>query len=153
MRNTQYPSFYPTVDLAIVDFYTGDLLLARKPNQPLLRFMGGFMDPTKDKCAEDAAIREGKEETSLDLTVVGYAGSMLVDDPRYRDQEDKIMTFLYVMKYTYETSGTPVAMDDIELVTWRMFGTINESEIMPEHRPLIRMINKYFKNEVLQKVK
>ncbi len=145
---TELAGFKPTVDLAIVDFDKKQILLARKPNEDLLRFVGGFMDPLKDKCAEDAAIREGKEETGLYFSDAHYVGSTLVDDWRYRRERDKIMTFLYVMRFL-SISGTPVASDDIEYVTWKKFGEISEADIMPVHRPLIRMLNDYFKNEVL----
>ena len=142
----QFPHVYPTVDLAIVDYDKKQLLFARKPNQDFVRFVGGFIDP-KDKSAELAAVREGKEETNLDLTVEGYVGSTLVDDWRYRREVDKIMTFFYVMRYG---SGTPAAKDDIEFVTWKKFGEINEGDVMPEHRPLLSMLNDYFKNEILR---
>ncbi len=99
------------------------------------------MDPTKDKCAEDAAIREGKEETQLNLTVEEYIGSALVDDWRYRHERDKIMTFLYVMRYR---DGTPVASDDIEYVTWASLGDIDENTFMPEHRPLWKLFQDWY---------
>ena len=143
----QFPTFHPTVDLAIVDYDQRRLLLAQKPNQRFLRFVGGFTDPLKDKSAEEAAVREGKEETGLDLTVEGYVGSALVNDWRYRYEDDKIMTFFYVMRYG---SGVPTANDDIQYVCWKKFGEISEGDLMPMHRPLLSMLNDYFKNEILR---
>lgn len=143
----QYPSFKATVDLGIVDYDKKRLLLAQKPNADLWQFVGGFTDPFKDKSAEDTARREGKEETNLDLELVGYVGSTIVDDWRYRREQDKILTFLYVMRYI---GGEPKAKDDIKFVRWAQFGAINEGEIMPMHRPLLSMLNDYFKNEILR---
>jgi len=143
----QYPSCKPTVDMAIVNFDTKELLLARKPNRELLQFPGGFLDPIEDKSAEGAAIRESKEETGLDVTVERYVGSMLSGDWRYRSEQDKIMTFLYVMRYK---DGTPEAADDISFVTWKKFGEISEGDITDGHRPLIHMLNDNFNNEVLR---
>jgi bifunctional NMN adenylyltransferase/nudix hydrolase len=143
----QFPSFKATVDLAIVDYDQRRLLLAQKPNQELLQFVGGFTDPAKDKSAEAAAVREGKEETSLDLTVEGYVGSTIIDDWRYRREQDKIMTFFYVMRYQ---GGDPVAKDDIKYVCWKKFDDISEGDLVPMHRPLLSMLNDYFKNEILR---
>lgn len=143
----QFPAFIPTVDLAIIDYDKRRVLLGQKPNQELLRFPGGFTDPKKDKSAEEAAVREGKEETSLDLVVNGYIGSAMVDDWRYRREQNKIMTFFYVMKYM---GGDPKASDDLKFVCWKNFGEISEGDIVPEHRPLLSMLNDYFKNEILR---
>jgi bifunctional NMN adenylyltransferase/nudix hydrolase len=143
----QYPSFKATVDLGIVDYDKKRLLLAQKPNADLWQLVGGFTDPAKDKSAEDAARREGKEETSLDLELVGYVGSSIVDDWRYRREQDKILTFLYVMRYI---GGEPKARDDIKFVKWAQFGEISEGDIMPMHRPLLSMLNDYFKGEILR---
>lgn len=143
----QYVACKPTVDLAIVDYDKKQLLFARKPNEDFLRFVGGHIDPEKDNAAECAAVREGREETQLNLTVEGYVGSTLVDDWKYRNERDKIMTFLYVMRYS---GGNPEAKDDVEYVCWKKFGEISEAELMPEHRPLLLMLNDYFKNEILR---
>ena len=143
----QFPSFKATVDLGIVDYDNKRLLLGQKPNEDLLRFIGGFTDPTKDKSAEDAAIREGKEETSLELIVEGYVGSALVNDWRYKREIDKIMTFFYVMRYQ---GGNPVPRDDIKSLSWKKFGEITEADVVPSHRPLLVMLNDYFKNEILR---
>ena len=143
----QFPVFIPTVDLAIIDYDKRRVLLGQKPNQDLLRFPGGFTDPFKDKSAEQAAVREGKEETGLDLVVTGYIGSTMVDDWRYRREQNKIMTFFYVMKYM---GGDPKASDDLKFVCWKNFGELSEGDIVYEHRPLLSMLNDYFKNEALR---
>lgn len=143
----QFPSIKATVDMAIVNFDTRQLLLARKPGRTTLCFVGGFTDPVKDKSAEQAAVRETKEETGLDVTVEKYLGSTVIDDWRFRSELDKIMTFFYLVKYQ---GGTPKADDDIEFVTWKKFGEINEEDIGPSHRPLLHMLNDHFNNEVLR---
>ena len=143
----QFPSFKATVDLGIVDYDNKRLLMGQKPNEDLIRFIGGFTDPAKDKSAEDACVREGREETSLELTVEGYIGSALVNDWRYRREVDKIMTFFYVMRYQ---GGNPVPRDDIKSLSWKKFGEITEADVVPSHRPLLSMLNDYFKNEILR---
>jgi len=134
---------YPTVDCAIFsDGNHNKIYLAKKPNQPLWRFPGGFVDP-KDISYEDAAIREAKEETNLDCFVIDYVGSTQVNDPRYKDKEDKIITSMYAMEAIHNDSE-PKPMDDIAEL--KLFNTIDVSEdmIMPEHRNLFwELRNKY----------
>jgi bifunctional NMN adenylyltransferase/nudix hydrolase len=141
----QYPSFKPTVDAAIVNFATNEVLLAKKPGETLLRFPGGFMDPSQDKSAEDAIIREVKEETTLVTKIESYIGSTLIDDIRYRREQDKIITFLYAMRYE---NGIPEATDDIEYVTWQKIGLVIGSEIIPDHRPLWNMFQIWYVNKL-----
>jgi len=143
----QYPSFKATVDLAIMDYDNRRYLMAKKRTDDLIRFVGGFTDVDKDKCAEDTCVREGKEETQLDLTVEAYIGSCVIDDWRYRRERDKIMTLFYLMRYQ---GGTPVASDDIEWVGWKKFGELTEADVVPSHRPLLLKLNDYFKGEILR---
>lgn len=143
----QFPSIKATVDMAIVNFDTKELLLARKPGRVTLSFVGGFTDPAKDKCAEDAAKRETKEETGLDTEVISYIGSTLIDDWRFRKEQDKIMTFFYLMEYK---GGTPVADDDIEFVTWKKIDDITDDEVSPSHLPLLNMLKKHLDDKNYQ---
>ena len=73
--------------------------------------------------------------------------SSIIDDWRYRHEKDKILTFLYVMRYI---GGEPKAQDDIKFVKWARFDEISEGDIMPMHRPLLSMLNDYFKGEILR---
>lgn len=143
----QFPKVHPTVDLAVVDFDKKRLLMARKPNEELLRFVGGFADP-KSPSYEVDALREGKEETGLEFSEPPiYVGSTLVDDWRYRSEQDKIKTLLFLVKYT---GGEPKADDDIADVRWVAFEEITLELVVPTHRPLLIMLNNYFKNAILR---
>jgi bifunctional NMN adenylyltransferase/nudix hydrolase len=137
----QFPSFKATVDMAVINFDTEEILLARKPRRNLFCFPGGFTDPAKDKSAEDAAIRETKEETGLTTTVESYVGSTFIDDWRYRHERDKILTFLYAMRYI---DGVPIASDDIEFVSWKPLLTVAKEEISPNHHLLLDMVRKWY---------
>lgn len=144
----QFPSFKLTVDSAVVNYEKKELLLARKPNRTTLCFIGGFTDPSKDKSAEEAVIRETQEESGLIVTEAKYVGSTFINDWRYRAEQDKIMTILFALRYA---GGTPKANDDIEYVTWKKFGEITEAEVSPSHWPLLRMLDAYFNGEVIAK--
>lgn len=143
----QFPSFKLTVDMAVINYEKKELLFARKPNRTTLCFPGGFTDPAVDNSAEDAARREVKEETGLVVNEAKYVTSMLINDWRYRHEQDKIMTILYAMKYE---GGTPVASDDIEFVTWKKFGEFADTEVSENHRPLLYALNDYLNNAILR---
>lgn len=132
----QYPKVFATVDVAIID---GDrILLGRKPTQDKFRFLGGFTDPT-DNSFEDAAKREVKEESGLDVEEVVYLGSCRIDDWRYRNEEDKIMTHLFTAKYT---SGNPHATDDIAELKWFNIKDLKEEDFVKEQYPLFKILSK-----------
>jgi bifunctional NMN adenylyltransferase/nudix hydrolase len=145
----QFPSFQLTVDIAVINFDTKELLLARKSNRNTLCFPGGFTDPTVDKSIEEAAIRELREETRLIVDNPTYIGSSMIDDWRYRGEVNKIMTALFVVKYN---GGTAVANDDIVHVIWKKFGELTLQEVSKSHHPLIHMLNKYFSNKILASI-
>lgn len=130
----QYPKVYPTVDVAIQ--HGNEFLLGRKHGQNKFRFIGGFSDP-EDSCFEEAAAREAKEETGLDVKVVRYIGSRRIDDWRYRSERDKIMT-LFFLAEAAERGG--VATDDIEEVRWFRLSEMSEDSIVAEHLDLMHML-------------
>lgn len=133
----RYPAGLPTVDIAIVE---GDkLLLARKPNEDHLRFPGGFFDPTRDTSLEDTAIREAREETTLEVSSPVFVGSTVVDDWRYRSEVDKIVTSLFVVE---RTAGSPKPEDDIAETRWVDWRGSNVT-LVNEHKPLGAMLYNY----------
>lgn len=125
----QYPKVYPTVDIAIVK--DNKVLLARKPDETKYRFVGGFVDP-KDDSYEFAAKREAAEETGLEVGNVKYLGSKKIDDWRYRNEKDKIITHFYLAHYTF---GSPQANDDVCELKWFEIGP-NDDHIVDEHKAL-----------------
>lgn len=142
--NNRYPSCYPTVDVAIFrneglsDAPVLQLLLARKPGETDMRFPGGFADPRSESYEADAR-REVMEETGLEVSDPQYVGSTLVDDWRYRNEPDKIKTLLFAAMYRF---GHAKPADDIEEVRWIDFDAITPHYLVPEHRPLLAMLQK-----------
>ena len=126
---------YPTVDCAIFDEVYQYILLARKKNQTLYRFVGGFVDP-KDLSYEMAALREAREETGLVCHDVRYVTSQKINDPRYAEKEDKIITTIYAM-CTQSPLDDAVASDDIEEVKVFKFNDVTENMLVEAHRPLL----------------
>lgn len=111
--NYKFPTVYPTVDILV---YSNELiLLGRKPKETAWRFPGGFVD-TKDSSLEEAARRELSEEAPNIVTnELKYLVSAPIDDWRYKESNDGIMTSLFVAEYV---SGNLVAGDDLEELRW-----------------------------------
>lgn len=134
-----YPRVIPTVDIAIYQDIGArtEWLLVRKPTEVRWRFPGGFVSPT-DTTTETAAVREAAEETGASLASPQYVASMLVDDWRYRDETDKIMTTLFACQYI---SGPVRPADDVEEARWFRQEEISPDLLVPEHAPLWEAIN------------
>ncbi len=132
----RYPTAYSTVDVLVHDASHNRVLLARKTHEADYRLVGGFASPG-DESFEHAALRELDEETGLTVGLKGlhYVGSQRIDDWRYRAGQDKIITHLYVGRYTH---GAATAKDDIAEVRWFDFGKPEyvATLLVAEHRTL-----------------
>jgi bifunctional NMN adenylyltransferase/nudix hydrolase len=135
--SNRWPTCPPTVDIAMFNEERETILLGRKPDETRFRLPGGFIDPTKDVSAEAAARREMQEETGAAITDPVYVTSLIVDDWRYRNEADKIMTFLFRAKLLH---GPQVAGDDLAEIRWFPLDNIKQTEIMPVHQPLLRAL-------------
>ena len=136
--NQRYPTMFCTVDVIIRNSFNSHILLGRKKNDPVgkWRFPGGFLDPTKDQSFLDAAKREADEEVK-GLTYQewywNHCGSLLVDDWRYRREQDKIMTTVFTARAT--SLGLPTAGDDLDMVQWFEPSQLPEV-LINEHKPI-----------------
>lgn len=138
----RFPTVYSTVDIAVVDRKNNRILLARKSEEKLFRFIGGFADPNKDDSFEAAASRELYEESTLGSGPLTYVGSFKIDDWRYRNEVDKIFTHLYISWYVM---GAAKAADDIAEVQWFNLDKPDtiiklEDNIVPQHRVLYKAV-------------
>ncbi len=131
--NNQYDKVFTTIDVAVT--HKKKLLLARKPNEKLFRFIGGFSDPT-DNNFETTARREVEEEANIKIKKVQYLASKKIDDWRYRNEQDKIITVFFAAQYK---SGEIKAQDDIAELKWFSFSKLNKKIFVKEHRPLFKI--------------
>jgi len=93
----------PTVDI-IIELETGGIVLIERKNPPYgWALPGGFVDYGEP--LEDAAVREAREETSLEVRLVRQFHTY--SDPS-RDRRMHTITTVYIAK----ADGTPCASDD-----------------------------------------
>lgn len=138
VTQNKYPTLYSTVDIAIMSG-PNRILLGRKPNEDKFRFVGGFVDVT-DANDVAAARREVKEECGdIEVDNFRYITSMKVDDWRYRNSGDGIMTRFFVCDYIF---GKTQAGDDLEEVKWFKLDEFDENDILGGHRELLRELRK-----------
>jgi len=142
--SSQRPVTYPTVDVVAYN-EKGEILLARKPNEKLYRFIGGFVDRT-DSSWDQAAKREFMEETGgCELGDLKYVASAQINDWRYAKSKSGIMTTLFIGKFLW---GSAKPTDDIEALKWVDPKSISiETDIMPEHRELFVKLLEYIKTQ------
>lgn len=134
----RHPVSYQTVDCVVMRL--GQLLVGRKAHDipGKYRFIGGFVDPVIDETLENAASRELFEETCG----IGvhpppfYLGSLRIDDWRYRNQEDSIMTAVFLFTYAF---GDAKPGDDLDEVTWIDLDKAADV-ILPQHQPILQLL-------------
>lgn len=99
-----YRNPFPTVDV-IIELKGGIVLIQRK-NPPFgWALPGGFVD--YGESLEEAALREAKEETSLDVELVSQLGAY--SDPD-RDPRQHNISVVFIARS--KSKGRPVASDD-----------------------------------------
>lgn len=141
----QYKKVYPTVDIAVFREEKSEILLGKKSINNKWRLVGGFTDP-EDDCYETAAQRELTEECGpIEVGELTYETSARINDWRYRNEVDKIVTTLFSCDYHY---GEPQAQDDIMDLAWFKLtdlpAMIERGEISEEHYTLLQhLVGKY----------
>jgi 8-oxo-dGTP diphosphatase len=105
MSEAQYKNPKPTVDLLIeLDGKPGQLVFIERKNEPHgLALPGGFVD--EGEWVADAAVREAKEETGLDVELVELFH--VYSNPA-RDTRQHTVSIVFIAR----ASGTPHAGDD-----------------------------------------
>ncbi len=98
----RYKNPFPTVDIIIK--VKGGIVLIERKNPPYgWAIPGGFVD--YGESLETAAVREAKEETSLDVRLVSQLGAY--SDPD-RDPRHHTISVVFIA----EAEGAPIAADD-----------------------------------------
>jgi ADP-ribose pyrophosphatase YjhB (NUDIX family) len=130
-----YRNPIPTVDI-IIEIESKGIILIKRKNPPYgWAIPGGFVD--YGESLEEAAVREAKEETDLDVQLIKQFHTY--SDPN-RDPRHHTITTVYIVK----ANGIPKAQDDaIEI---GIFSEMNlPAEIAFDHRAILK---DYFETKV-----
>lgn len=146
--SNMYVKVYPTVDIAVFRNNKTEVLLGKKDIDNKWRLLGGFSDPT-DNTFEDAASRELEEECGpVVTTAMQYEKSLRVNDWRYKNESDKIITTLFSTDYV---SGNAEGSDDIAEVKWftlkAVAGMIAGRQTADEHEPQLTWLLQKYRRE------
>ncbi len=130
----QYRNPFPTVDI-IIELNDGIILIERK-NPPLgWALPGGFVD--YGESLENAAVREAKEETSLDISELRLVGCY--SDP-LRDHRMHTISTVFAAK----GNGSPQAADDalnLKIFRWHEL----PEQLCFDHK---RIVNDYLEKKL-----
>ena len=124
----------PTVDTIIQK--GSEVLLVERKKDPFKQTMvlpGGFIN--EGEFAEDAAIREVKEETSLDIELENILG--VYSDPS-RDPRGHIMSTVFIGKISDKSDNKePIAGDDAATTKWVDLESIEEETLGFDHQKIL----------------
>lgn len=98
----KYRNPFPTVDI-IIETDSGIVLILRKNPPHGWALPGGFVD--YGESLESAAVREAREETSLNVELISQFGAY--SDPE-RDPRHHTISFVFIAK----AEGLPIGSDD-----------------------------------------
>jgi ADP-ribose pyrophosphatase YjhB (NUDIX family) len=124
---------YLTVDV-IIEVEGGIVLIKRKNPPPGWAIPGGFVD--YGESLEEAAVREAKEETGLDIELIRQFHTY--SDPK-RDPRHHTVSTIFIAR----ASGTPRAADDAKEVGIFTRDNLPE-DIAFDHR---QILEDYFNNK------
>jgi ADP-ribose pyrophosphatase YjhB (NUDIX family) len=125
-----------TVDIAC--FRNNHLVVIKKSGEPKWRLPGGFFDSAVDGTIENAAFREMREETKIDMLNVNYVASRSINDWRYRGTDYKIITALFTGNADRNAPFT--AADDAAEIGLLPTNAIYLGDFMEEHQVLIEVL-------------
>lgn len=127
-RHREFKNPIPTVDIIIELEDKGIILIKRKNPPHGWAIPGGFVD--YGESLEDAAKREAKEETSLDVELIKQFHTY--SDPK-RDKRFHTISTVYIAK----AKGEPMAADDAAEIG--IFNIDNLPEpIVFDHKEILR---------------
>jgi len=130
----QHKNPIPTVD-TIIEKDSQVLLIKRKkdPFKEKMVFPGGFIN--EGERVEDAAVREVKEETSLDIELDHILG--VYSDPS-RDPRGHIMSTVFIGKISDKSDKKePMAGDDAAAIKWVDLETVEEESLGFDHKKIL----------------
>lgn len=131
-----YPKVRTTVDVAILDD-DGKVLLQKKHDESLFRFIGGFVRTTDSNMLSTAKRVVRSEVGNGEYASYKSLTTMRIEDWRFRDDEDTIMTTLFKCKKMW---GAITPGRGISELKWFNIEEIQLKDIMKEHHVLVEYL-------------
>lgn len=132
-ENMPYPPIFQTADALVVA--SGHILVVRRGGaygQGLLALPGGFLDSKETLLS--CAVRELKEETTLDLSHIKPSTQMTFDDPK-RSQRARTITTVFLFQVDELLPVT--ADDDASCAFWLPLGALAGELFFEDHYGII----------------
>lgn len=130
-----YPPVFFTADAVVVQ--SGHVLLVKRsamPGEGLWALPGGFVNEHED--SKEAAIRELKEETRIDMPVQALRGSIgmqrLFQDP-YRSQRGRTVSMAYLFNLRQNKLPKVKGGDDAAKAQWVPIANLNREHMFEDH--------------------
>ena len=134
MKEQRYRNPTPTVDTIIQR--DSRILLVKRKNDPFKGYLvlpGGFVN--EGERVEDAAKREVKEETSLNIELLDILG--VYSDPT-RDPRGHMMSTVFIAKISsHNDKVDAVAQDDAAAIEWISLEVIDIRNVGFDHKRII----------------
>ena len=134
MKEQRYRNPTPTVDTIIQR--DSRILLVKRKNDPFKGYLvlpGGFVN--EGERVEDAAKREVKEETSLNIELLDILG--VYSDPT-RDPRGHMMSTVFIGKISSNNDKVDaVAQDDAAAIEWISLEVIDTRNVGFDHKRII----------------
>ena len=129
----------PTVD-TIIQKYSQILVIRRKkePFKGLFSIPGGFVN--EGERVEDAAKREVKEETSLDIELVDILG--VYSEPN-RDPRGHMMSTVFIGEISPNNKVEALAQDDAAEIKWMNLEELGNTSFAFDHKKIISDYKKW----------
>lgn len=132
----KYAPVFFTADAVVIQ--SGHVLLVKRgamPGKGLWALPGGFVNPHED--SKDAALRELKEETKIDVPLAVLQGSIalqrLFQDP-YRSQRGRTLTVAYLIRLRPDENLPKVkGSDDAEKAVWVPISNLKRDAMFEDH--------------------
>jgi 8-oxo-dGTP diphosphatase len=139
MEEQHYKNPIPTVD-TIIQKYSQILLVKRKkePFKGYFALPGGFVN--EGERVEDAAKREAKEETSLNIELVDILG--VYSEPK-RDPRGHIMSTVFIGEISPNNQVEALAHDDAAEIKWMNLEELDKAGFAFDHQKIISDYKKW----------
>ena len=140
MNERHYRNPTPTVDIIIQK--DSRILLVKRKNEPFKDYFalpGGFVN--EGERVEEAAEREAKEETSLDIELIDILG--VYSDPN-RDPRGHIMSTVFIGKISQNSEA--LAQDDAAAIDWIDLQKVEKINLAFDHEKIISDYKKWQKS-------